>query len=197
MQLIKSVEYFVSGSNKTFEIYECVVDEVEEGLDSKHRRTIHVTLQGKTFVGLFNKQVYEFLCANEGSPSFIVLWPSGKGNYMLAYKWGIWDDFANNTVVQLVPKDIPECRDAFVYMWVDTFTGMKYIGVHKGSDKDGYKGSGHLFLERLADRPEDFHRTILAYGTHESMIHLETILILQLKARTSGMYYNLSDNLRS
>ena len=197
MQLIKSVEYFVSGSNKTFEIFECIVDEVSEGQDSKSRKTITVDIQGKIFSGLYNKQVYEYLCANEGSPGFIVLWPSGKGNYMIAYRWDIWDDFANNTVVQLVPKDNPECRDAFVYMWLDTFTQMKYIGVHKGKDDDGYIGSGQLFLERYNDRPKDFYRTILAYGSHEEMIHLETILILQLKAHTSGMYYNLSSNLRS
>lgn len=185
---------------KDFEIYACRVDEVEEIRDSKDRKAIRVVIGGKEYRGLHNKSVYEFLCQNEGEESFVVLWPSGKGNRMLAYKWDIWQDHINGGSPEAPEEAPPEdegSKEAFVYLWLDELTDRKYIGMHKGSPDDGYIGSGSLFLEMYKDRPEDFTRTILAYGTKEQMHHLETILILQLKARTSGMYYNVSDNLRA
>ena len=199
MEYIKTVKYYVSGSNKDFEIYKCVVDEVEEVRDSKDRKAIRVKIGEKEYQGLHNKSVYDFLCQNEGEESFVVLWPSGKGNHMLAYKWDIWSDHLNGSPAEEPQAEEPEpseSKEAFVYMWVDELTDRKYIGMHKGEPDDGYLGSGSLFLEVYNQRPEDFTRTILAYGTQEQMLHLETILILQLKARTSGMYYNVSDNLR-
>lgn len=198
MKLIKTVSYFVSGSMKDFEIYECVVDEVEEVRDSKDRKAIRIKVGDKEYQGLHNKQVYQFLCEEEGNPTFIVLWPTGKGNRMLAYKWDIWFDHLMGSDPEAPPTEEPptECKDAFVYMWIDETTDRKYIGMHKGYPDDGYIGSGSLFLEMYNQRPEDFTRTILAYGTQEQMLHLETILLLQLKARNSSMYYNVSDNLR-
>lgn len=35
----------------------------------------------------------------------------------------------------------------FIYEWVDSATGLKYIGRHEGSSDDGYIGSGTIFLK--------------------------------------------------
>lgn len=197
MKLLKTVNYFVSGSNKEFHIYECVVDEVSEGRDSKDRKQIEIKVGDSTYKGLYNKSVYEHLCANEGSQSFIVLWPTGKGNYMIAYKWDIWkDSIEGNEPEEPSEPEPTQVKDAFVYMWVDTDGDKKYIGMHTGTPDDGYVGSGEMFLEEYRRHPEKFVRTILAYGTTEEMLHLETMLLLHLKARTSHLYYNISDNLR-
>ena len=85
MKYIKTVDKFVAGSIKTFEIHECIVDEVSKFTSSNGREMIEISTGGETFKGLFNEKVYNFLCDNEGSESFIVLWKSPKGKPMLAY----------------------------------------------------------------------------------------------------------------
>lgn len=196
MNLLKSVNYYVSGSNKEFHIYECTVEEVLESRDSKDRKQIEIVVEGKTYRGLYNKSVYENLCANEGTPSFIVLWPTGKGNYMLAYKWDIWKDHIDGNEPETLEPEPEQVKDAFVYLWTHATTKRMYIGTHKGTPDDGYVASGDLFMNDYLAEPHNFSRNILAYGTQEEMLHLETVLLLHLKARTNDMYYNISDNLR-
>jgi len=196
MLLIKTVKYFVSGSDKYFEIYSTTVDEVEETRDTKDRKTITVTVAGKKYSGLYNKSVYEYLCENEGSGGILVLWPSGKGNYLIAYKWDIWKDYLEGADQDTIEEPVVS-KEAFVYMWIDKTTDRKYIGHHKGTLNDGYIGSGTLFNEAYAARPDDFSRTILAYGTQKECLNLETLLLLNLKTRESHLYYNVSDNLRA
>jgi len=171
MKLVNTVTKFVAGSNKYFDIFECKVDEVEAYTSASDKLMIKVTIDGTEYSGLHNKWVYDFLCENEGTDSFVVMWRAPKGDHMLAYV-----------------KDI----------WVNHLEGndKKYIGKHKGSTSDGYICSSEKVLEEIENNPAGFIRTILAYGTDEEMLELETMLIMQLKATRSGMYYNLSNNLR-
>jgi hypothetical protein len=81
-------------------------------------------------------------------------------------------------------------------MWVNKDDDRKYIGVHTGKPNDGYVSSSDVFLKEYEESPTRFIRTILAYGSSQEMLELETMLLLQLRTRMSPMYYNLSNNLR-
>jgi len=199
MEYIKTVKHFVSGSEKFFDIFSCTVDEVEVSRDQKGRRSIEIKVGDKEFKGLWNKSVEEHLTEHEGKPSFIVLWKSPKGNHMLSYSWELWERYmkgdTEQDVGELVNQD--ETGEAFLYMWIDMFHDRKYIGYHKGSLEDGYICSSERMLQEYEKRPQDFYRTILAWGTANQMYELETILLLELGAATRGAFYNVSNNLRS
>jgi hypothetical protein len=81
-------------------------------------------------------------------------------------------------------------------MWVNTVTDKKYIGKHKGTIADGYICSSQDMLAEYAANPSHFLRTVLAYGSDQEMLELETILLLQLRTSQSPFYYNMSNNLR-
>jgi len=199
MKLVNTVTRFVAGSNKYFDIFECKVDEVEAYTSASDKLMIKVTIEGTEYSGLHNKWVYDFLCENEGTDSFVVMWRAPKGDHMLAYVKDIWLNHleGNDKNESIKEEDIPDREEgeAFVYMWVDQ-NDKKYIGKHKGSTSDGYICSSEKVLEEIDKNPYNFTRTILAYGTDEEMLELETMLIMQLKATRSGMYYNMSNNLR-
>jgi hypothetical protein len=201
MQLIKTVKHFVSGSDKYFDIFQCTVDEVEVSRDQKGRRSIGVKVGDKEFKGLWNKSVEEHLTENEGKESFIVLWKSPKGNHMLSYSWELWERYIKGDTDQDVETrsltSDDDTGEAFLYMWIDKKTDRKYIGYHKGSLDDGYICSSGMMTEEYGQRPEDFYRTILAWGTANQMYELETILLLELGAATRGAFYNVSNNLRA
>ena len=199
MKLVNTVTKFVAGSNKYFDIFECKVDEVEAYTSASDKLMIKVSIEGTEYSGLHNKWVYDFLCENEGTDSFVVMWRAPKGDHMLAYVKDIWLNHleGNDKNESIKEEDIPDREEgeAFVYMWVDQ-NDKKYIGKHKGSTSDGYICSSEKVLEEIDKNPNNFTRTILAYGTDEEMLELETMLIMQLKATRSGMYYNMSNNLR-
>lgn len=199
MKLVKTVKHFVSGSEKYFDIFECTVDSVEVTRDQKGRRSIEIKVGEKEYKGLWNKSVQDHLTENEGKPSFIVLWKSPKGNHMLSYSWELWKGFiegdVEKDVKELVSQD--ETGEAFLYMWIDQKTDRKYIGYHKGTLDDGYVCSSELMLLEYNQRPSDFVRTILAWGTADQMYELETILLLELGAAARGAFYNVSNNLRN
>jgi len=199
MQLIKTVKHFVSGSDKFFDIFQCTFTDVEVDRDAKGRRSISLKVNGKEYRGLYNKQVLDHLTENEGKESFIVMWKSPKGNHMLSYSWELWDNYIKGDTSEDVKE--PACQDetgeAFVYMWIDRSTDRKYIGYHKGTLDDGYIGSNSRLQEEYEQRPNDFYRTILAWGTTSDMHELETMLLLQLGAATRGSFFNVSNNLRA
>lgn len=200
MNHIKTVKHFVSGSEKYFDIFECTVDEVEVERDHKGRKSIKVHIGGKEFKGLWNKSVEEHLTENEGKPSFIVLWKSPKGNHMLSYSWELWKRYLEGDTTQDVDKELVSKDDegeAFLYMWIDKLTDRKYIGYHVGTLDDGYLCSSDLMGYEYEKRPDDFYRTILAWGTKDQMYELETILLLELGAATRGAFFNVSNNLRN
>jgi len=200
MNYVKTVKKYVSGSDKFFDIFECTVDEVEETLDSKGRKSIRIKVGDQEYKGLHNKSVFEFLVENEGTPSFVVLWKSNKGNHMLTYAWELWKDYRDgvttNDVDLHTEKVLEDSGEAFVYLWINLENDMKYLGTHKGTASDGYICSNDRFLKEYEEDPDRFIRTILAWGSQREMHELETILLLQLGAATGSGWYNLSNNLR-
>ena len=199
MNLIKTVKRWVAGSEKYFDIYECIVDEVEEYTSDSGKSMVKVTIGDTEYSGLHNKWVYEYLCENEGSPSFVVMWRAPKGKPMVAYVKEIWQDHLKGEYNVEVPAETnaySNSGESFVYLWINKDTDRKYVGKHKGTNDDGYVCSSESMLSEYNDCPSRFVRTILAYGTDEEMHELETQLILTLKATKSHLYYNMSNNLR-
>jgi len=199
MNLIKTVKRWVAGSEKYFDIYECTVDEVESYTSDSGKGMVRVKIGDFTYSGLYNKWVYDYLCENEGSPSFVVMWRAPKGTPMVAYVKEIWQDHINGVYNVEVPAEtnaFSNNAEAFVYLWINKDNDKKYIGTHKGSVDDGYIASSETFLADYNESPTRFIRSILAYGSQQEMYELETKLLLDLKTRMSNMYYNLSNNLR-
>jgi hypothetical protein len=81
--------------------------------------------------------------------------------------------------------------EAFVYCWIDHLTGKLYVGVHKGSEDDGYVCSSKIVKEEYAARPEDFSRQIIAHGKWVEMIQLETMILKNMDAANDPAMYNL------
>jgi hypothetical protein len=200
VELIKTVKRWVSGSEKIFDIYTCTVSEVEAYTSDTGKSMVRIKIGDFTYSGLHNKWVYDFLCENEGSESFVVMWRAPKGSPMVAYVKDIWKDHLEGKETGIVPKETEaydnSCHDSFVYLWINRSNDKKYIGKHKGTIDDGYIASSESFLADYNECPDNFKRTILAYGTDAEMHELETMLILQLKATRSHLYYNMSNNLR-
>lgn len=199
MLLLKTVKRHVAGSEKIFDIYSCTVEEVEQYKSSTEKSMIRVKINGKEYTGLHNKWVYEFICNNEGTPSFVVMWRSPKGDPMLAYVKEIWQDHLKGEYNVEVPQDTEAWSNtdkaAFVYMWINKDDDRKYIGMHTGKPDDGYVCSSVKLLDEYSECPTRFIRTILAYGSTEQMHELETMLLLTLRSKSSPLYYNLSSNL--
>lgn len=199
MNLLKTVKRFVAGTDKYFDIYECTVDEVEAYTSDSGKSMVKVTIKGIEYSGLHNKWVYEYLCANEGTQSFVVLWRAPKGKPMVAYVKEIWQDHINGVTDGEVSSEsdaYSSSGESFVYLWINKDTDRKYIGKHKGTADDGYICSSEQMREEYADCPSRFIRTILKYGTDEEMVEFETMLLLQIRAAKCHMYYNMSNNLR-
>jgi len=200
MNLIKTVKRFVAGSQKFFDIYECTVQECEKYRSATDKEMVRITINGKEYTGLHNKWVYEYLCANEGTASFVVLWRAAKGDPMVAYVKEIWQDHIKGEYNVEVPAETQayddSTKEAFCYLWVNKDDDRKYIGMHTGKPDDGYVCSSAQLLADHGECPTRFLRTILAYGTKQEMHELETMLILTLKTTQSHLYYNLSNNLR-
>lgn len=200
MQLLKTVKRFVAGSQKVFDIYACTVSEVEKFKSATDKSMIRIFVDGEEYTGLYNTWVYDYVCQNEGQASFIVLWRAPKGKPMVAYVKEIWQGHIKGEYPDEVDSDVnPYCNkdaEAFLYMWVNKDDDRKYIGVHTGKPNDGYVSSSDVFLKEYEESPTRFIRTILAYGSSQEMLELETMLLLQLRTRMSPMYYNLSNNLR-
>ena len=198
MNLIKTVKRWVSGSEKIFDIYECTVDEVEAYTSDTGKSMVKVKINGEEYNGLHNKWVYEYLCANEGQPSFVVMWRAPKGKPMVAYVKDIWKDHLEGKETGVVPKETEaysNSGESFVYLWINKDDYRMYIGKHKGTTDDGYVASSESFLEEYNENPQRFFRTILAYGTDAEMHELETQLLITLKAKRSHLYYNMNNNL--
>lgn len=186
------------GRELVFDIFKCVVDEVSDvRTAASGRDMIDIKIGNQTFTGVYDVAVHDFLVANEGSESFVILWRSHKGGYMIAYNYYYWEEYQEG---KLQLSDTPlvspnsTSQEAFVYMWVNLETGRKYIGYHAGTEDDGYIGSGVQFLQDYNKGKDGFTRTILARGTPKQMYKLETILLLLLEEQEG--YYNVGNNLK-
>jgi len=71
-------------------------------------------------------------------------------------------------------------NDSFVYSWSDHKTSKVYVGVHKGSDDDGYICSSKYMLKEYKERPQDFTRQIIAKGVWKDCITFEKKINEQL-----------------
>jgi len=79
----------------------------------------------------------------------------------------------------------------FVYRWYDSSNGMYYVGSHKGSVDDSYKGSGKRFKRAYKKRPECFAREVFYIGEH--YLELEEFILCELDAENNPEYYNLKN----
>lgn len=70
-----------------------------------------------------------------------------------------------------------------------------YIGKHKGSPDDGYVCSSKYFLKEYYDRPNDFTRKIIKYGTNKQMFEYETSLLKKFNVKNNDKFYNKYDNI--
>lgn len=84
--------------------------------------------------------------------------------------------------------------DSFVYIWTNTLTNQKYIGVHKGNPDDGYVCSSKIMLEDYQSNPSIFRREIVAFGSFDDMYDLETRMLHDINAARNPNYYNQSNN---
>jgi hypothetical protein len=189
----------VGGRELVFDIFKCVVDEVGEPYEtSSGKQMIEIKVGNQKFVGSYDKEVYDHLVQNEGQESFVILWRSHKGGYMVAYNYKYWYDYSNGLLqvsdVIVTPAKPEDDSEAFVYMWINKDTGRKYVGYHSGSSDDGYIGSGVQFLQEYNATPDKFVRTILARGTTTEMYKLETMLLILLEGKEQ--YYNVGNNLK-
>lgn len=82
-------------------------------------------------------------------------------------------------------------KDSFVYIWIDSVTGMKYIGAHKGTETDGYICSSKYMMEEYNKRPNDFQREIIYYGPFDECLKEELRLLHEVDAAHSPEYYNM------
>ena len=81
--------------------------------------------------------------------------------------------------------------DSFVYIWEDIPNQKFYIGVHKGTQDDGYTSSSVYLEEEMATRPLDFKRTIIGwFETFEQACHVEAMLCRKVDAKNNPNYYN-------
>lgn len=84
----------------------------------------------------------------------------------------------------------------FVYLWENIITGQKYIGLHKGTETDGYVGSGMHFQRAIKKYGIDaFRRTILHRETNseQQLYQREFDLINAHNAVDNKNYYNLTN----
>lgn len=73
--------------------------------------------------------------------------------------------------------------EAFVYSWRNKETGRLYIGWHKGSPDDGYVCSSKILREEYEKDQSKFERFIIARGTAEDMVALETAILKSVDAK--------------
>ena len=93
-------------------------------------------------------------------------------------------------------------RNGFIYEWVNTTNGLKYVGRHEGTTDDGYIGSGPKFVQAYKLNPEHFVRSILWEGTITNSKELaeiedsilDTIDSVHLYYGNDRKYYNQVNN---
>ena len=80
--------------------------------------------------------------------------------------------------------------EAFVYLWYDALNKMYYLGSSIGKDPNYAHSSSVMESLTMKTKPAHMHRKILAFGTHEEMLALESKLQANRKERCWDRYYN-------
>lgn len=80
----------------------------------------------------------------------------------------------------------------FVYLWINTKNGMKYIGSHRGDVSDTYIGSGTYFKRAYNKNSEYFERKILYVG--DNFLEVEDYLLKKYNVANNKDYYNLKND---
>src|SRR5688572_18739869 len=80
--------------------------------------------------------------------------------------------------------------EAFLYCWTDTKTNKLYVGVHKGSEQDGYICSSKLMMNEYRNRPDDFIREVVANGSYNDVRSLERAILKSVDAARNPEFYN-------
>jgi len=81
-------------------------------------------------------------------------------------------------------------QEAFTYCWTDHRDNMLYVGWHKGRQDDEYICSSKWMLGEYNKRPSDFSRQIIAEGTQDDCLMLETAILNSVDAKHNFDYYN-------
>ena len=82
---------------------------------------------------------------------------------------------------------------AFVYKWVHTPSLNWYVGYSNGKRKS-YTCSSKIARPMIAANPEEWTRTIIATGTEDEMIDLETEILQLFDAKNDPRSYNGHNN---
>lgn len=93
-------------------------------------------------------------------------------------------------------------RNGFIYEWVNTTNGIKYVGRHEGFTDDGYIGSGPKFVQAYNSNPEHFVRTILWEGditNSQELAEIEDSILGKIDPKhlyygSDRKYYNQVNN---
>lgn len=79
-------------------------------------------------------------------------------------------------------------NDSFVYCWSDHATAKVYVGIHKGTDDDGYVCSSKHMKKAYVERPQDFTRQIIARGSFNDCAVFEVSINKQLVKNLDTCY---------
>ena len=88
-------------------------------------------------------------------------------------------------------------KHGFVYIWMDRYRKMFYIGSHWGSENDGYICSSNRMRDAHRRRPHDFKRRILWKGltTRKNLLETEQYWLNLIKSYELKIrYYNAIKN---
>jgi len=80
----------------------------------------------------------------------------------------------------------------YLYVWLDTLTKKRYIGIHNGSRGYSYIGSGTVFRREYNTRPNDFLRVkIIHHRDYNYIQKLESRFLKRVRADLDETYYNM------
>ena len=102
-------------------------------------------------------------------------------------------------LLEFINENYGNSKESFIYRWYHPELNLYYIGSHKGSIDDGYKGSGTDFQKLLeGEHPtiegiypiEEWEREILTYCTEEHKCGVEEIILKAFDAAKNPYYLN-------
>ncbi len=85
MQLKKRFKDYVSGSFKTFELYDkAVISFVSEYTSIHGRRMMRAVVSNQIYTGIYNQNVFDIMSLNIGVKGPFVLWDNKRGLKMIS-----------------------------------------------------------------------------------------------------------------